>query len=360
MLTILMVAATLAAVALVANLFRHLAAFSGSVRERLSLLFATPELGAVTLSDAQTLNPDPRLPGVLRVLNTSSTVLDRLPFESIAGRAFSYTQEATLPAAAFRAVNAGYTESTGTHTTATESLVILGGEYVVDRYLEQTSGGNGIASLIAEQRDLKVRSVNAKFSDTFINGDTAVDANSFNGLKKRLTGGQVISMGTNGAAINTDSATRQTFFDKLNDLLNLVPGADALYMNSNVLNVIRSAMRRETIANTTQEQLGARRVVDTWNGIPMLDIGLKADQTQIIPQTEVQGASSVTSSIYAVNFTDSLGEQGVVGITNGGLQVDPPVQLETKPSWLGRIEFYCGLALLGPKPAARLTGVLAS
>ena len=49
-----------------------------------------------------------------------------------------------------------------------------------------------------------------------------------------------------------------------------------------------------------------------------------------------------------------------MGITNGGLQVDPPRQLETKPSWLGRIEFYCGLALMGAQPAARLSGVLAA
>jgi hypothetical protein len=315
---------------------------------------------AMTLADATVLSPDPRLAGVLRVLETSTTVLDRLPFESIQGGAFSYNQEATLPAAAFRAVNAGYTESTGTHTTATETLVILGGEYVVDRFLEKTRGTGSVASLVAEQRDLKTRSVNAKFSDAFINGDTAVDANSFNGLKKRLTGGQVLSSGTNGAAINTDSTTRQAFFDRLNALLELCPGCDALYMNSNVLSVIRSAMRRETIANTTQEQLGARRIVDTWNGVPLLDVGLKADQTPIIPQTETQGASSIASSIYAVNFTSTLGEQGVVGITNGGLQVDPPRELETKPSIMGRIEFYCGLALLGPKPAARLTGVLAS
>lgn len=315
---------------------------------------------AMTLADAVALSPNPRLPGVLRVLETSTTVLDRLPFEPIAGGAFDYSQEATLPAAAFRAVNAGYTESTGTHTTATETLVILGGEYVVDRFLEKTRGQPGVASLIAEQRDLKTRSVNAKFSDAYINGDTAVDANSFNGLKKRLTGGQVISMGTNGAAINTDSATRQAFFDKINALIALVPGCHALYMNSDVLSVFKSAMRRETIANTTQEQLGARRIVNTWDGIPLLDIGLKADQTKIIPQTETQGTATNASSIYAVKFASSEFDTGVLGIENGGLQVDPPVQLEAKPSWMGRIELYCGIALLGPKPAARLTGVLAS
>lgn len=317
---------------------------------------------AVTLAEAQGINPNPRLPGVLRVLETSTTILDRLPFESIAGNAFTYNKDATLPASAFRAVNAGYTESTGTFTTASESIVILGGEYVVDRFLEQTSApGGGVASLIAAQRDLKVRSIQAKFSDTFINGAVGVDANSFDGLKTRLTGSQVITgADANGTAINTTQTTRQQFFDDLNRLLDACPGADAIYMNSAVMSVFRSATRRETIQNETKETIGAARVVPTWNGIPILDPGLKADQTPIIPQTETKGTSGNTSSIYAVNFTNSLSEVGVCGLTNGGLQVDPPVQLETKPSWMGRVEFYVGIAVLGNKPAARLTGVLAA
>lgn len=314
---------------------------------------------AMTLADAQTVSPDPRLPGVLRVLMTSN-VLNRTPFEDVTGGAFTYNKEATLPAAAFRAVNAGYTESTGTHVTATETLVILGGEYVVDRFLERTRSG-GIGSLVAEQRDMKSRSVAAKWSDTFFNGDTAVDANSFDGLKKRLTGTQLITMGTNGAAINTDATTRTAFFNKLDDLLALVPGANAIYTNAQVLAQIRIAYRNATINNMTIDDLTGRPVeVPTWQGVPILDAGKKADQTNILPQTETQGSSSVASSIYAVRYTESLGETGVVGLTNGGLQVDPPRELETKPSILGRIEFYTGLAMLGAAPAARLAGVLAS
>ncbi len=314
---------------------------------------------AMTLADAQGVSPDPRLPGVLRVLNTSN-VLNRTPFEAIAGGAFSYNQEATLPAAAFRAVNAGYTESTGTFTTATESLVILGGEYIVDRFLERTRSG-GIGSLVQEQRDMKALSVAAKWSDAFFNGDTAVDANSFNGLKKRLTGTQVISSGANGAAINTDAATRTAFFNRLDELVGAVPGCTAIYANAQVMAQIRIAFRNATINNMTIDDLTGQPVeVPTWQGVPILDAGRKADQTAILPQTETQGTSTNTSSVYAVRYTDNFGQQGVVGLTNGGLQVDPPRELETKPAFLGRIEFYCGLALLGPAPAARLTGVIAA
>ena len=314
---------------------------------------------AVTLAEAAVITQDPRLPAVVGQLQVSN-VLNRVPFENIVGRAFSYNSEATLPAAAFRAVNAGYTESTGTFTTATENIVILGGEYVVDRFLEQTSAGT-VASLVAAQRNMKARSIAAKWADTFFNGDTAVDANSFNGLKKRVTGAQVITSGTNGAAMNTDAATRTAFLDRLDALVAAVPGCDALYASRQVIAMLRTVYRNVTLSNYTYDELTGQRVeVPTWQGIPILDAGLKADQTAILAQNETVGSSTVTSSIYAVNFGQSLNEPGVVGLTNGGLQVDPPRELETKPSILGRIEFYTGLAMLGAQPAARLTGVIAA
>ncbi len=314
---------------------------------------------AVTLADSDVTQQNPRLPAIVGELNVSN-VINRTRFEDIVGRAFSYNSEATLPASAFRAVNAGYTESTGTFTTATENIVILGGEYVVDRFLQQTSRGT-VADLVLAQQNMKARSVAAKFGDTFFNGDTAVDANSFNGLKKRLTGGQVLSSGANGAAMNTDAATRAAFLDRLDALVAAVPGCNALYASRQVIQMLRTVYRNVTINNYTVDTLTGQPVeVPTWQGIPFLDAGLRADQTAILAQNETVGTATNTSSIYAVNFTDNLNTPGVVGLTNGGLQVDPPRELETKPAILGRIEFYTGLAMLGAQPAARLTGVIAA
>ncbi len=314
---------------------------------------------AMTLAEAATVTVDPRIPGVTQQLNVSN-VMNRTPFEAIVGRAFSYNSEATLPAAAFRAVNAGYTESTGTFATATEKIVILGGEYVVDRFLQQTSAG-ALADLVLAQQDMKARSVAAKFGDTFFNGDTAVDANSFDGLKKRITGGQVLSSGANGAAMNTDAPTRTAFLDRLDALVGSVPGCNAIYASPQVIAMLRTVFRNVTINNYTVDDLTGRPVeVPTWQGVPFLEAGRRADQTQIIAQNETVGTSTNTSSIYAVAFGDNLNTPGVVGLTNGGVQIDPPLQMEGKPAILGRIEFYCGLALLGATPAARLAGVIAA
>ncbi len=311
---------------------------------------------ALTLAQAAAQSTDQIAAGVIRTLVPASFLLDRLNFETIEGNAFKYYKDSALPGAEFRAVNASYAESTGTLATDTESLVILGGDADVDRFLQLTR--SNLMDQRATQIEMKARAVAHKFNDSFINGDTAVDANSFNGLKKRLTGTQLISSGTNGAVINTDSTTRQAFFDKLDELQSVVPNVDMFVTNANILAKFRSAARRETMTATTVDTLG--RTVDTYNGIPFVDIGNKADGTAIIPQTETQGTSTDAASIYAIHFGAGAPDQGVVGLTNGGVQVMDLGQLETKPVFRTRIEWFVGLALFGPKPAARLSGVRAA
>lgn len=310
---------------------------------------------ALSLVQANAVSRDQVARGVMQVFTMNSFILDRLNFETIEGTAYRYYKESALPGAEFRAVNSAYAESTGTVTSATEGLVILGGDADVDRYLQLTR--SDLIDQRATQVEMKARAIAHKFNDTFINGDTGVDANSFDGLKKRLTSTQLLNsqLGANGAQINTDSTTRQTFFDALDALVGAVPACDVLLTNKQVLSRYRSAARRETMANTTVDTLG--RTVDLYNGIPIVDVGNKADGTQIIPATETQGTSNDASSVYAVHFGAGAPDQGVVGLTNGGVQVMDLGQLETKPVYRTRIEWFVGLALFGPMPAARLTGV---
>lgn len=308
---------------------------------------------ALTLVQAAVVSRDQLAAGVMQVFTSNSYILDRLAFETIEGTAYKYFQESALPGAEFRAVNAAYSESTGTFTSATEGLAILGGDADVDRFIQLTRSDQ--IDQVATQLEMKSRSVAHKFNDTFVNGNTGTDANSFNGLKTRLTGGQVISMGTNGAQINTDNTTRHFFLDRLDDLIAAVPNCDVLLTNRQVLSRYRSAARQLTIGQQTVDNLG--RTVDTYNGIPIVDVGNKADGTQIIPATETQGTSTDASSIYAVHFGAGAPDAGVVGLTNGGVQTFNLGQLETKPVLRIRIEWFTGLALFGPTPAARLTGV---
>lgn len=313
---------------------------------------------AQTLAQAALLSQNDLQRGVVETFVIESVVLDRIPLLTIQGNAYAYNEEATLPGVAFRAVNTAYTESTGTINQKTESLVILGGDADVDRFIVQTRGN--LNDQRAVQTRMKIKSATYKFQDAFINGDVAVDANSFDGLKKRLTGGQVIAAATNGLAIvGADDAARHAFLDKLDELIAAVPGGvDALYMNSSVLSRLKSSARRLTIYDQQTDTFG--KTIATYNGIPLLDIGNKSDGSAIIPQTETQGTSSIASSIYAVRFGQDETDRGVTGLTNGGIMVDDLGMLQTMPVYRTRIEFYCGLAVFSGKAAARLTGVLAS
>lgn len=315
---------------------------------------------AITLADAAKLSQSYLQKGVLETFVQASSVLDRIPFMTIQGNAYAYNEEATLPGVAFRAVNGSYTESTGTVNQKSESLVITGGDADVDKFVVQTRGD--VNDQRAVQTALKVKALSYQFQNTFFNGDVAVDALSFDGLKKRLTGAQVTSgAGVNGDAILTSTATIHAFFNSLDELVASVPGLDggngALYANAAIIGKIKSAARQISADVFVEKDINGKRQV-VWQGIPILDAGSTAAGVAVLPQTETKGTSVNTSSIYAVRFGQDEGDQAVTGLTNGGVQVYDLGELETKPAFRTRIEFYTGLAVFGGKAGARLTGVL--
>lgn len=313
---------------------------------------------AVTLAEAAVLSTDDLQRGVIETFVQASPVLDRLPLMSIEGNAYAYNKEAALPGVAFRSVNEAYVESTGTFVQASESLVILGGDADVDRFIVQTRGN--LNDQRAAQTAMKVKAASYKFQDTFFNGDVAVDPKGFDGLKKRLTGAQVLDAATNGAPIVGNGGTDTfAFFDQLDALFAQVAGGpDVAYANASIIAKILSAGRRIGGAEVLRDDIGGKRGV-TWNGVPILDPGKTAAGVDIIPRTETQGtAAGTSSSIYAVKFGGDEGDQAVTGLTNGGVQAYDLGELDSKPAYRTRIEFYCGLATFGGQAAARLRGVL--
>jgi hypothetical protein len=313
---------------------------------------------SVTLAEAAKLSNNDLQRGVIEtfLLEEESVILDRIPLLEVTGNAYAYNEEASLPGVEFRAVNAGYTESTGTFNQKTEKLVIMGGDADVDIFIEKTR--SNLNDQRASQERMKVKAATFKFQDTFINGNVEVDANSFDGLKKRLTGGQVITAATNGAEIvGTTEETRFTFYELLDQLCALVLGGpDALYMNKFVMARLKSAARRTGHYETSRDEFG--KVVESFNGIAMVDIGNKGDGTMIIPQTETTGTSSATSSIYAVRFGEDEGDRAVTGlIGDQGVDVRDLGEIQEKPVYRTRIEMFTGLAVFGPG-AARLAGIL--
>ncbi|MFD2702781.1 major capsid protein [Paenibacillus shunpengii] len=306
---------------------------------------------AITLLESAKLSTNVLQKGVINTFVQSAPVLQMMPFMDIEGNAYAYNREATLPGISFRNVNEGYTESTGTVNPVTESLVILGGDADVDKFIQQTR--SNVNDQRAVQTALKTKAAAYKFQDTFFNGDTAVDAKSFDGLKKRLTGSQVINAATNGLDLR-DEANANLFLEALDALIYQTRGrADALFMDSKTLIKVQSIARKLGYFHQSVDAFGVP--VTTYNNVPIFDAGENASGTKIIGHTETSGTASNTTSIYAVKFG---ADEYVSGLTNGGVMVQDLGELQEKPAYRTRIEFYCGMALFDGKSAARLSGII--
>ncbi|MEW1658282.1 major capsid protein [Streptomyces sp. NPDC093707] len=307
---------------------------------------------SLTLAESAKLSLDQLQRGVIETFVQESPILDRLPLIQVAGNAYKYNEESTLPGVSFRAVNEAYPESTGTLNQRVETLAILGGDADVDKFIVQTRGN--LNDQRAVQTALKVKAASVHFADQFFNGDVAVNPNGFDGLRKRLFGSQVLDAKEAGPVVNGHD-----FYDTLDALTAQVRGVNgsngALYMNAVLRAKIESGFRRLGGGELLREEIAGKRTV-TWKGVPLLDAGQKLDGSDVLPlATGSEGKQ--TGDIYAVRFGATEADAGVSGLTNGGVQVTDLGESHDKPVYRTRIDFYCGLALFGGKAAARLTNV---
>ncbi|MEU9096477.1 major capsid protein [Streptomyces sp. NPDC048361] len=154
----------------------------------------------------------------------------------------------------------------------------------------------------------------AHFADQFFNGDVEVNPKGFDGLRKRLLGGQVLDAKGVGPVANGHD-----LFDVLDALVAQVRGLNgtngALYMNAALRAKIESGFRRLGGAELLSAAIAGKRTT-TWKGIPLLDAGQKLDGTDVLPMTAGTGAKQ-TGDIYAVRFGSTEADAGVTGLTNG-------------------------------------------
>lgn len=301
---------------------------------------------ALTLLEAEKYSTDTLRKGVISTFASTSPVLEQLPFMEIAGNAYRYNLEDTLPNIAFRGVNEGYVEGAGVINQASEGLTILGGDVDVDRFLAQTRGN--INDLRAIQTEMKSKALALAWTKTFFKGDSAVHANEFDGLEKRVSGAQVISAdgaGTAGAVLT---------LTKLDELIDAVEGEpDVLYMSKAMRREVKKLLQasQHYVENGT-DAFG--RPVVMYGGIEIRTIDTDEAGNEILGFTETVGSDSNTASIYAVKFG---ADQYVSGLRNGSVNVRDLGEIADKPVFRTRIEFYSGLAVFHPRAVARLKGI---
>lgn len=266
---------------------------------------------AMTLLEANKLTQDMLQKGVVETMAKTSGVLQRLPFVEVVGSGYAYNLVNELPEVGYRAVNGQYTESTVGAEQMVESLVILGGDADVDVYLTRTH--SNINDLRAMQTELKAKATARQFEVDFFKGTGASD--TLKGLDQRLAEGKV------GTEIKSALS-----YDALNELLDaVVDGADCLFMSKKMRRDILSLLQKDGhYIESGSDAFG--RPVSMYGGVEIVPV-----EDSLIP----------AGKVYAVKFGT---DQYVTGLSNGGVQVRDLGELDTKPCFRTRIEFYCGLA----------------
>lgn len=300
---------------------------------------------ALTLLQAEMYSTDTLKRGVIETFARNSAVFEMLPFMEIAGNAYKYNLEETLPGIAFRGVNEAYVESAGVINQLSEGLTILGGDVDVDKFLAQTRGN--INDLRAIQTEMKSKALALEWTKTFFKGDSAVDANAFDGLEKRITGDQLIyadGAGTAGAVLS---------LALLDELIDAVEGEpDVLFMSKAMRREVKKLLQAsQHYIESGEDSFG--RPVATYGGIPIRVIETDGAGAEILGFDETVGTDD-TASIYAVKFG---ADQYVAGLRNGSINVRDLGEIDAKPVFRTRIEFYAGMAVFHPRAAARLAGI---
>ena len=292
---------------------------------------------ALTLVEASKLSNDTLIAGVVETIAQESPVLQRLPFSEIVGNGLTYNRENVPPTAAFYDVGDTWTEDTPTFTQITATLKVMGGDADIDNFLKSTR--SNVQDLEAAIVQLKARAVRSLFDDTFINGDDSSDPKSFDGIDLLCTGGQTVSMGTNGATLT---------LAKLDELVDTVKGGkpDLLLMSRRTrrgLNVL--ARESGSFLEADRDEFG--QMMQFYDGIP---IGIN----DYIADDQDVGTSSDCSTVFALQ----LGEGGLLGLTApGGLTVERVGSLETKDATRIRVKWYASLALFNTVKLAKLIGI---
>ncbi len=292
---------------------------------------------AITLAEAAKLSNDILLVGVIETIIYDSPILQALPFIEIVGNGLTYNQENQAATAAFYDVGDTWAESTPTFAQKTATLKILGGDADVDNFLKATR--SNIQDLEVAVVQLKAKALQQKFEDTFINGDTGVDAKAFDGIDKLCESGQTVSMGDNGGTLT---------LEKLDELIDKVTGGkpEMLLVSRRSRRKLNALSRASGgILVTDRNQFG--QMMEFYDGIP---IGV----SDWIADDQTVGTSEDCSAIYTLQF----GEGAVAGLTSpGGLQVERVGSLETQDASRTRVKWYTSVALFNTIKLAKLIGV---
>ena len=354
---------------------------------------------SISLAEASKLSTDILLKGIIETIIKDSPILQELPFIQIVGNSLKYNREKTLPTVGWYApVSGNWTQSEPAFEQCSASLSVLGGDADVDNFLKSTR--SNIQDLEAAVIELKAKALRNEFENTFLNGDSGVDANQPDGLFTTMKGtaweathsyvlGDIVvptegeengfryectTAGDSGGSeptwkttegeTNTDGTVVWTCrygshlgsganggtlsLGTMDKIIDLVKGGkpDLLLMSRRTRRKLQN-LARATGSNLQVGTGELGQVVEYFSGVRVAISDWVKDNYSV-------GSSTDCSAIFAFQ----MGEGAVCGLSSPEMiQVERLGSLETKDASRTRVKWYVSLALFSTVKAGMVTGV---
>ena len=295
---------------------------------------------ALNLSEAKKHSRNPQELAVVTEL-AAGPLLSVLPFREIQGNGLFWKREESLGDVGFRNYNASYTETYGEVSQQSESLRLFGGDIKIDKGILDLEGPESRAFQIQS----KTRAMRLAWESLFINGDSNQSPAEFDGLAARLpaadyaTNSQVTRNAASAGALDLGA------LDEAIDSVDANGGTKYLVMSKSARRALTTKARASAQIDIARNEFGYQQMV--YAGLPVIELDRDHQNVAILDGTPAD------QSIYVVTFGNDL----LTGIQNGGVQVRELGESFSTPQMVTRVEWYCGLALVNGRAAARLTNV---
>lgn len=305
-----------------------------------------------------------------------SEILELLPFDNCVSPSggstltYGYVQKKLPSATSFRAINSEYKASEATTERKNVDLKVFGGAFEIDRVIKQAEGMYNNMQLQLEE---KIKSAVGTFHNAMINGDKAVDEDSFDGLDKFLVG-QSTEFNTD-AVIDLSTMAKlkenaDVFYEALLKLINRT-GAHAIMVNEGMKTKIQTVARILGYKTESEEAFGRTittigegkvRIIDLGNVVTVEGEGESAVavETPIINlKTRTVGGTSTSgiTDIYGVKFSTLDGFHGVTLTGSEGISQYLPDFNTPGAVKKGEVEMVACVALKNSKSAGVLRNI---
>lgn len=291
--------------------------------------------------EADKLSIEDRQRGVIEEIIDKDELFALLPFVEAKDEVYSYVREKTVAQGAWFGAYDDLEESASEFDPVSVKLKRLAGQVDIDNFMDEVQ--SNLNNQVAIQIAAKAKGMGRQFRNVLVNGNASTAPLTFDGVKTLTPASQTLDAGVNGASLS------YAMLDELKDAVKL--GANVIMMRQGTWRALR-ALNRTMGGNVAESMMieNFGQPVKAYDGTPVII-------NDFLPNDEVQGTNSNTTSIYAMRLNEADGFHGIFGGAAAGMRMERIGVLENKDATRWRMKWYVAAALKATHAVSRVKGV---